>query len=441
MKVSIIGAGYVGVITGIGFAYMGHEVLVMDHDENKICNLKKGQVPFFENGAEDAIREQCFENRLNFTSNIKELIDYAELIFICVGTPSMPDGSADLSAVESIARSIAEYAMSYKCLVEKSTVPAGTFKWIQRTLRLYSKSSLECDVASNPEFLKEGSALEDFLNPDRIVIGTNTDRARDLLLELYRNVECPKITSDIETAELIKHASNSFLAMKISYANMIADLCEKVGADIRMVTLGMGLDTRIGKQFLGAGFGYGGSCFPKDTRALAHMAESVGLKFSLLEEVTKINQYRVEHIFRKIQTALWAVRDKKITVLGLAFKPGTDDVRESPSLILIERLVDQGALISAYDPRAMSTARLALSQKAKVNVDFASDVYEAMVDSHLLVIATEWPEFYDIVPDKIFGLMKTPIIVDARNMLVDIDWENRGFEYYPVGIGLKGDLK
>ncbi|WP_156481903.1 nucleotide sugar dehydrogenase, partial [Ferroacidibacillus organovorans] len=216
MKVSIIGAGYVGVITGIGFAYMGHEVLVMDHDENKICNLKKGQVPFFENGAEDAIREQCFENRLNFTSNIKELIDYAELIFICVGTPSMPDGSADLSAVESIARSIAEYAMSYKCLVEKSTVPAGTFKWIQRTLRLYSKSSLECDVASNPEFLKEGSALEDFLNPDRIVIGTNTDRARDLLLELYRNVECPKITSDIETAELIKHASNSFLAMKIS---------------------------------------------------------------------------------------------------------------------------------------------------------------------------------------------------------------------------------
>lgn len=437
MRVSVIGAGYVGVITAVGFAHLGHDVLVMDKDDEKIKSLREAKAPFYERGANDALKEHLTKGNLAFTTQISQVVDFAELIFICVGTPPMPDGSADLSAVESIARSIAESATTYKCLVEKSTVPAGTSKWIQRTLHLYSRLNVDCDVASNPEFLKEGTALEDFLNPDRIVLGTNTNRARDLLLQLYENIHCPKITCDIETAELIKHASNSFLAMKISYANMIADLCERVGADIRVVTKGMGLDERIGYRFLNAGLGYGGSCFPKDTRALAHMAETVGLKFSLLDEVTKINEGRIDHVYHKIQSALWTVRDKKIAVLGLAFKPGTDDVRESPSLRLIDKMTLNGATVAAYDPRAMRAAEQAFPPFTKEGVEFTSGVYEALNGAHLLVIATEWAEFKEIDPSRAHQLMRTPIVVDARNLLVDEKWHELGFEYHSIGIGAK----
>lgn len=436
MKVSIIGAGYVGVITALGFGELGHEVMVMDQDVNKINQLVSGQMPFYERGAQESLQSNISAGKVHFTCSMSDVIEFAELIFLCVGTPPLDDGSADLSAIESIARTIAEQATSAKCLVEKSTVPAGTSQWIERTLRLYGRNGVTFYVASNPEFLQEGNALDDFLNPSRIVIGVKDDYAKDLLLELYRDLDSPKLVCDIETAELIKHASNSFLAMKISYINLVADLCERVGADVRTVAYGIGLDPRIGSNFLNAGLGYGGSCFPKDTKAFVHMARTVGLDFSLLERVDLINRSRVDVILSKLRATLWSLKGKRITILGLAFKPHTDDVREAPALRIISKLLDEGAIVSAYDPKASHNARGAMIDLGydPSEIRFTADSYEALEDSHALVIATEWPDFAELDPDRIYKLMRTPIIVDGRNLLIDKDLGNCGFEYYPIGI-------
>jgi UDPglucose 6-dehydrogenase len=435
VRVSVIGAGYVGIITAIGLASVGHHVCIMDQSKERIFALSEGELPFYEKDAKESLLNCLAARKLELTSEIEDAILFSELIFVCVGTPAREDGSADLSAVESVAKSVAEVATSYKCLVEKSTVPAGTSKWIRRTLRLYGRPDVSVDVASNPEFLREGSALGDFLEPDRIVIGAESHQARELLLEAYRSFEAEKIICNIETAELIKHASNSFLATKISFINMISDLSEKVGADIRVVAKGMGLDPRIGERFLHAGLGYGGSCFPKDTKALMHMASSHGLDFELLRAVDEINCSRIDKVLSLARNALWSLGGKTVSLWGSSFKSDTDDVRESQALKLVERLVAEGAEVVIHDPKAMETTRSALSDMARLKSRFAADIYSASMDASCVIVATDWKEFTDVDPSRLRRLMKTPIVIDARNLLCDLPWEKSGFEYCGVGIG------
>ncbi|MFN3472083.1 MAG: UDP-glucose dehydrogenase family protein, partial [Aquificaceae bacterium] len=326
MRITVVGGGYVGLTTGVCFAHLGHEVMVVEKLPQKVEMLKSGKSPIYEPGLEELLREGLQKGRIAFTTNLREGLDFSEVIFICVGTPQRPDGSADLSQVEEVARETAKLMNSYKLLVEKSTVPVNTHKLIKKTVQRYIKDpNIPYDVASNPEFLREGSAIEDFLNPDRIVIGLESQRAKKIFEELYKDFKCPILYTDPATAELIKHASNSFLAMKISFINMVADLCEKVGADVKLVADGMGYDKRIGRAFLNAGIGYGGSCFPKDVKAFIRMAQDYGLDFGLLKEVERINQDRPIKFVEKIKNVLWSLRDKRLAVWGLSFKPNTDD--------------------------------------------------------------------------------------------------------------------
>ncbi len=435
MRLTVVGAGYVGLTTAVCFAHLGNEVMVVEKLPEKVQVLKEGKVPFYEPGLEEMLKENLSMGRLFFTTDLKEGLDFSDVIFICVGTPQRPDGSADLSQVEEVARETAKLMESYKLLVEKSTVPVNTHKLIKRTVERYLKRRgkiLEFDVASNPEFLREGSAVRDFLEPDRIVIGVESERARRIMEELYKDFKCPIIFTDPTTSELIKHASNSFLAMKISYINMVADLCEKVGADVRLVAEGMGYDKRIGREFLRAGIGWGGSCFPKDIKAFIKMAKDHGVDFSLLEEVDKINQRRAVQFVEKVKSVLWSLKDKTLAVWGLSFKPNTDDIREAPSLRLVPMLLKEGARLKLYDPKAMENFKK-LYPPGK-DLDYAPDMYSAVEGASALLIFTEWEEFQRADLKRVKELMELPIIIDGRNIYEPKVVRGLGFEYYGMGV-------
>ena len=431
MKIAVIGTGYVGLVTGACLAEIGHDVVCTDNDTSKIRILESGGLPIYEPGLEKIIPRAHKEGRLKFSANPAEAIAYGDAVFICVGTPPLPSGEADLSAIDHVARLVATEAKSPKLVVEKSTVPARTGQELKRALAVYArKSNVTFHVASNPEFLREGTAVGDFLHPDRIVVGVEDQTAERQLRDIYRPVlerkfkcpihapACPDgplpawVVTSINSAELIKHASNSFLAMKISYANMVADLAEKLDADIEEVVHAMGLDPRIGPAFLSAGLGFGGFCFPKDLQAFVHLAERSSVDFGLLKEVEKINKHRIDRFFEKIRGALWVVRGKQLGVLGLAFKPNTDDVRFAPAIELVKRLLAEGARVRAFDPAAMEKARPELS-----DIEYAKSAYEAAQDSEALLIATEWKEFRDLDWNKIRESMARPLIVDGRNLL------------------------
>ncbi len=459
MDISIIGTGYVGLVTGACLAEIGHRVVCVDNDEEKIAILKGGGIPIYEPGLDELVKRNTAKGRLSFTSRLEEGIETGTVLFICVGTPPLEDGEADLSAVERVTRKIAEAANSYKLIVEKSTVPVQTGMWIEKTIKIYNnRQNAEFDVASNPEFLREGTAVLDFLHPDRIVVGVTNERAERLLRELYapiieRSFVCPVhslppsqadapggcpfsepvpfLVTDIQSAELIKHASNSFLAMKISFINAISDLCDKVGADVTRVAEGIGLDKRIGASHLNAGIGFGGFCFPKDLQAFVRIAEKSGCDFSLLREVERINNSRIDVVVNKLKANLWILKEKTVGVLGLAFKPDTDDIRFAPSLEIIRRLQREGVNIKAYDPKAMEKAKRELE-----GVTFCDDPYEVAEGCEALIIATEWREFKTLDMARIKTLMRRPFILDGRN-IYDRDklvrLRQMGFEY--VGMG------
>jgi UDPglucose 6-dehydrogenase len=445
MKISVIGAGYVGLTTAACFAQIGHEVFCSENDEEKLRKLQRGIVPIFEPGLEGIIADATQAGRLVFGST-ENAIDWATTIFICVGTPPAANGEADLSAVEAVARSIAKRGNGYKLVVEKSTVPVQTAAQLRKYLSQNGASKSFCDVASNPEFLREGSAVSDLLYPDRIVIGVDGPRAEKILREVYQPIveqtfpcplstECPErvqvrfLVTDTNSAELIKHASNSFLAMKISFINMVADLCEVVGSDVRKVAEGMGLDPRIGGAFLKPGIGFGGFCFPKDVRAFIRIAEKAGCDFSLLKEVERINQRRVERFLEKVRRELWVIRGKRIAVWGLAFKPNTDDMRFAPSIQLLDSLLKEGANVSAYDPEAMEKARILFP-----TVNYCTDPYQAAESADAILVVTEWDQFREIAWGRLRNIVERPLIVDGRNMLDPAEVTSHGFSYIGTGV-------
>lgn len=432
MKIGIIGTGYVGLVTAVGLAELGHEVIATDKDTGKIFQLQQGVISIYEPGLEEVYQKNMKEGRLAFSPDLAFSVQTSGVIFVCVGTPPTPDGAADMSQVEEVARRIAENLNDYKLIVEKSTVPVKTSSWIKRTITLYKKSEAVFDIASNPEFLREGSAVEDFLHPDRVIIGVENERARDILLRLYERFRDRIIVTNIDTAELIKHASNSFLAMKISFINMIADICEKTEADIEQVALGMGLDPRIGREFLRAGIGYGGSCFPKDIKALTRIGEELGVEMGLLREADKVNENRIRLFMEKVKKALWILREKRIAVLGLSFKPNTDDIREAPSLKIIRELRREGALVQLYDPKAMTNMKEVFPEEPPYVVYHAS-LYEAAKEANALLILTEWDEFKRMDLKGLKELMANPILVDGRNVFSPEEVRKAGFEYYSVG--------
>ncbi len=447
MKISVIGAGYVGLVTGGCLAAIGHEVICTDNDAAKIKTLEAGRLPIYEPGLDSVVATARKEGRLTFTANPAGAVAAGDAIFICVGTPPLPNGDADLSAIDRVARTIATEARSTKLVIEKSTVPAQTGQELQRALSVYGrKSNLSFRVASNPEFLREGTAVEDFLHPDRIVVGVEDEASERQLHEIYRPVlerkfhcfahggKCADgplpewLVTTINSAELIKHASNSFLALKISYANMVSDLAERLGANVDEVLHAVGTDPRIGKSFFRAGIGFGGFCLPKDLQAFVHLAERSGVDFSMLKEAEEINHGRIHHFMEKIKRALWVVKEKQIGVLGLAFKPNTDDIRFSPAIDLISALVSEGAHVRAYDPEAMERARASFP-----HLKYAESAYDAADNAEALVIATEWDQFRHLDWDRVRESMARPLILDGRNLLSAREMKAYGFEYYSVG--------
>lgn len=432
-RIGIVGAGYVGLTTAACFAELKHHVICYDKDKQKIASLKKGEIPIYEPGLDELVAKNQGKT-LFFTDNPQEIYPNVEVVFICVGTPAMPDGSPDLSYVETCSIELIPYLKDYKLIVEKSTVPIKTAEWIERTIKLYNPSA-DFDVASNPEFLREGSGIKDFFKPDRIVIGVSSERAKNILLDIYNEEEFPypKVITDVKTAEIIKHASNSFLALKISYINMVANFCEKLGVDIDTVAEGMGLDRRIGKEFLKAGIGWGGSCFPKDVKAFIKMAEEHDVDFSLLKEAYKINERRIDEFIEKVRKTLWVIKGKKFAVWGLAFKPNTDDVRESPALKVIPKLLSFGASLVLYDPQAMENAKKIIPPNE--NVRYAENIEESAKGAHAVLILTDWDEFRTADLRKIRDQMITPVIIDGRNMFSPQMMKEIGFLYASMGKG------
>ena len=428
MKICVIGVGHVGLVTSACFAHLGHRVIGVDNDIKKVKDLKKGAVPFYEPGLKMLVRENQKKKRLFFSSSIRDGVRNSEIIFICIGTPPRESGEADLSSVENVVQEIARSLSRYCIIVEKSTVPVNTWQWIKHTVNLYNKDGVEFDVAVNPEFLREGSAVKDFLSPSRIVIGVENKRAEKVLCEIYRKIDCPKIITNLSTAEIIKHASNSFLATKISFINSVANLCEKVSADIVKVAQGMGYDPRIGKAFLNAGIGYGGFCFPKDLAAFMHIGEKYGCDFTILKAVQKVNEEQKKILVKKIKESLWVLKNKVIGILGLAFKPNTDDMRFAPSVDIIKMLQEEGAKIKAFDPVAMREAK-----KIFDGVKFCKNAYEVARDSDCLVILTEWDEFKNLDLKKIKKLLKMPVVIDGRNIFNTQEMKNLGFVYKGIG--------
>jgi UDPglucose 6-dehydrogenase len=426
----IIGSGYVGLVTGVCFAHLGHQVICVDNQQSKIEKLKQGLMPIYEPGLDVMVKTNMAEGRLSFSCDIVEATKASEVIFICVGTPPKENGEADLSAIAHVAEAMAP-AMNgtYKLIVEKSTVPVRTGEWLAELFRSHLPESSDFDIASNPEFLREGSAIHDFLNPDRVVLGVNSDRAAGLLVKLYAPLNAPMLLTDINSAELIKHASNAFLAMKISFINAVAQICELTGADIGKVSKGVGLDKRIGVDFLKAGVGYGGACFPKDVNAFIAIADQHGYDFDLLRAVERINQSQRHFVADKVFKALGHdLKGKTIGVLGLAFKPNTDDMRGAPSLDIIPMLQELEAHVKAYDPVATETARQVLK-----DVTFCENPYDVAEGADCLLILTEWKEFYALNLPYIKTLLKRPLIVDGRNLFDPNNLAALGYEYHSIG--------
>ena len=428
MKVGVIGTGHVGLVTGACFAHLGHQVICVDNDARKIASLKRGRPVIYEPGLEEMVRAGLKEKRLSFTTQISQAVRQAEILFVCVWTPPKEDGGADLTAVENVSREIARTMSSYRLIVEKSTVPVQTGEWIYRTVQTNRSRNADFDVASNPEFLREGSAIQDFLEPDRIVLGVQSKRAEQLLRELYKPIRAPFVVTDIKSSELIKHASNSFLASKISFINLVARACEGVGADVRKVAEGMGLDPRIGKSFLSAGVGFGGFCFPKDLSAFIRIFEGLRIDAGLLREVLEINQTQKRFFIEKIKHHLWNLRGKALGVLGLSFKPDTDDMRFAPSIDIVKGLLAEGARVRAYDPQAIHEAKSLLR-----GATFSKTPYEAARGADALVVVTEWPEFLELDLKRIKKLLRHPVVFDGRNLFDRDQMKKLGFQYYGVG--------
>ena len=448
MRIAIVGSGYVGLVAGTCFADLGHDVVLVDNDQQKLAALRNGEVPIHEKFLPELLSRHRGQ-RLQFSDDLREAARLSSAIFVAVGTPPTESGEADLSYVESVAREISGGIDSYKVIVEKSTVPVYTSDWIRRIVLRNGTDPELFDVASNPEFLREGTAVTDFLFPDRIVIGSDSARAAEVLREIYRPlsdgtyyqrtdaiprpdravIPAPIIVTSTKSAELIKHASNAFLAMKISFINAVASVCESVGADVNQVVHGVGTDSRIGRRFLNPGIGYGGSCFPKDIMAFRSVAREYGYDFNLLAEVMRINEDQRHRFLRKVHTALWTVRGKRLGVLGLAFKGGTDDIRESPALAIVQALLQEGSKITAYDPAAMDRTRDVL----KDAITYANSSYDAAHGADALLILTEWEEFANLDFDRLRQELKYPIVIDGRNLYDPEVMAAQGFTYYSVG--------
>ncbi|HJN56719.1 MAG: UDP-glucose/GDP-mannose dehydrogenase family protein [Candidatus Woesearchaeota archaeon] len=427
MKLAVIGVGYVGLVTGTCFAELGNDVICVDIDKDKINKLNKGIIPIFEPGLKELVDKNVKENRLKFANNNKEAIEHGDVIFICVGTPPKHDGETDLKYVESAAMEIAETMDSYKIIVHKSTVPVETGERVKELIQKNIKQGIEFDVVSNPEFLREGSAISDTMGPDRIVIGTDSKKAAEIMKKLYNPIKSPLIVTDIRSAELIKHASNAFLATKISFMNAVSRICELADADVEKVAEGMGYDKRIGRDFLNAGIGYGGFCFPKDVQAFIKIAEKYNYDYKLLKATHQINEDQKIFFVEKVKNAVKDLNGKNIGVLGLAFKPNTDDMRFAPSEDIIPKLQKEGAKIKAYDPEAMERA------KSTLKIDYCNNPYEAAKDADCLLILTEWNEFKEMDLKKIKSTMKVPLIIDGRNIYNLEEMKKLGFEYLSIG--------
>ena len=428
MKLTIIGTGYVGLVTGACFAEVGHHVICVDNNAEKVKVLQAGGIPIYEPGLEEMVKKHVAAGRLRFTNSTKDGVDNSDVIFIAVPTPPQPDGSVDLSFIEAVAREIAASMTSYKIVVDKSTVPVKTGDKVAETIKRYCKSKVEFDVVSNPEFLREGFAVEDLMKPDRVVIGVRSPRPVQAMKDVYTPFNAPIIVTDINSAELIKHAANSFLALKISYINAVAVICEASGANVEEVATGMGMDVRIGRRFLNAGIGFGGSCFPKDLSAFIKISETLGYDFALLKEVQQINAGQMERFIKKITETLWVLKDKKIGVLGLAFKQNTDDCRMSPAIELCQRLQKDGATLRVHDPKGMEKAKEILK-----NVTYVEDMNAVAEGCDALIIATEWPEFKQLDLERARKSLTHPILFDGRNLFDPAEMEKQGFIYKSIG--------
>ncbi|MBN1689198.1 MAG: UDP-glucose/GDP-mannose dehydrogenase family protein [Candidatus Omnitrophica bacterium] len=430
MKIGIIGSGYVGLVTGACFAHLGHQVLCVDNDVKKIEMLKRGKSPIYEPGLESMLKENIRRKRLSFATKVDRATRQCEILFICVNTPPKMNGEADLSFVENVSREIARNLKDYRLIVEKSTVPVQTGEWIHKTIKQIQASESLFDVASNPEFLREGSAIHDFLNPDRVILGVSNARAEKILRKLYAPLKANLVVTDLKSAEIIKHASNSFLATKISFINAVARVCDATGADINNVALGMGLDPRIGPSFLNAGIGFGGFCFPKDLSAFLRMSERLGVRFDMLKEALTINDEQKKYFIQKIENTIWNLTDKTLAVLGLSFKPNTDDIRYAPAIDIIRELQHEKVKIRAYDPEAMTRAKQELR-----DVKFCRNAYETVRNADALLLMTEWDEFVDLDYKRIKKLMRHPVLFDGRNALNPAEMRKIGFKYCGIGRG------
>jgi UDPglucose 6-dehydrogenase len=432
VNICVVGVGYVGLVTGACFSEFGLRVTCVDSDGAKIEMLKQGKIPIYEPGLTELVQKNMKEGRISFTTDIKAGVGNALAVFIAVGTPPDEQGRADLRYVEEVARSIGQTMNGYKVVVTKSTVPVGTGKLVERTIKENQSEPCPFDVVSNPEFLREGSAIEDFMRPNRVVIGAESQQAVAILKDLYNPlylIETPFVITDVATAEMIKYASNAFLATKISFINEMANICERVGADVHQVARGMGLDQRIGSKFLHPGPGFGGSCFPKDTRAISQIARAYGYEFRIVDAVIKVNEERADVMIEKVVAALDGdVKGKVVAMLGLAFKPNTDDMRESPTLPIIRGLQDQGARFQVYDPAGMEHAKEYLQ-----DVDYKTDAYDAAKGADVLVLATEWNRFRNIDWDRMKQLLKGLVVVDLRNIYDPERMRASGFTYISVG--------
>lgn len=432
MHIAVIGSGYVGLVTGACFAEFGVTVTCVDKDVKKIDQLNQAKIPFYEPGLEELVRRNREQKRLFFTTDLGAAVADALVVFIAVGTPPRGDGSADLSYVDAVAREIARHITSYKVIVTKSTVPVGTGERIRATIAEHLTEQVDFDIVSNPEFLREGAAIEDFMRPNRVVVGTRSQQAAAIMKDLYRPlylIETPFVLTNVETAELIKYASNSFLAVKISFINEMSRLCEKVGADVNTVAKGMGLDGRIGAKFLHAGAGFGGSCFPKDTRALLKIAADYGADCEIVKAAVAANERQVALNGEKVQAVLGSdLGGKTVAVLGLSFKPNTDDIREAPALSLIQQLQTAGATVRVYDPVAMDNARLQLE-----HVSFCADAYDAATGADALVIMTEWNQFRNLDLLRLKEVLRTPVFFDFRNIYDPEKIRQAGFTYTSIG--------
>ena len=434
MNITIIGTGYVGLTSGTCFAGVGHHVTCVDNNPEKIETLLKGEIPIYEPGLAELVQQNVAAERLKFTTSTEEGVKNGDIIFIAVPTPPQPDGSVDLSFIEKVAREIAQCLtpeMGYRVIVDKSTVPVKTGDKVEQTVRRYAPDGVEFGVVSNPEFLREGCAVDDLLHPDRIVIGSNDERALSYMHKLYEPFVAPVLVTDINSAELIKHAANSFLALKISYINAVANICEAAGADVEKVAEGIGMDKRIGRQFLNAGLGYGGSCFPKDIKAFINISETLGQPFGLLKEVERINFDQADRFLNKIREKLWVFREKKIALWGLAFKQNTDDVRESVAITIAQKMLNEGASIVATDPQGIPTAQKFSNLTG--DISFTEDMYAALDGADALIIATEWPQFATADLGEVAKRLRTPLVFDGRNLLDPEDVKAAKLEYYSIG--------